>query len=110
MKLLFLIFTLIYFTLGYNLKYIGSFRTPNPAFLKVKKLSSEEPPSLLITSFNGEFFKPGYIRIVKNVGDALKQNVSQIRPLDIAGNGLIWPNEIDLVPNGVFKDQKFLWY
>ena len=112
MKLLLILIvinSLIYFSNSYTLKYVGSFKTPNPAFLKFAKIRDNAPVSLLISSFTVDPRKWGDIKVIENVGSYI-QNISRVRIKQVASKNLYWPNEVNVVPKGAFLvGRNYIW-
>jgi hypothetical protein len=102
-KLLLFTFFIVLCLCDLKLRKIGTFRTPNPAFMKIENLpTTSSKPALIITSFGPNPFSSGDIRVVENIGSQLSQ-VQRIQPKLIA-RGFQWPNEAERVPFNVFNE------
>jgi hypothetical protein len=107
MKTFFILLLLVALCSSVSLKYLGSFKTPNPAFLKLTKIRPNSPYSLLMSSFTVDPRKWGSIRIIENIG-AYINNFNQVRIKEVASKNLYWPNEVGMVPEGTFEES-YMW-
>jgi len=74
---------------------MGTFKTPDPAFVQIFPTGEGEPDALWITSFSS--LKPGRVRYIPDIASALLNGVATMKIEDVQGT-FVWPNLISYIP------------
>ena len=80
-------------------RYLGTIKTPLPAFVSVEKYPNE-PEMLLISSFGA--FSAGKVSMIPRIGDVLTNKTFSTAQAQILADNYKWPNSISTVPQDVF--------
>jgi hypothetical protein len=80
-------------------RYLGTIKTPSPAFLSVEKFGTEQE-TLLISSFGA--FSSGKVSIIPNIRDVVNNKQFGTAQAQILSDAYRWPNSISTVPANVF--------
>ena len=80
-------------------RFLGTIKTPLPAFVSVEKFPNE-PEMLLISSFGA--FSSGKVSVIPKIGDAVTSKNFGTVQAQILSDTYKWPNSIQTIPQDVF--------
>jgi hypothetical protein len=86
---------------------MGQFKISNPAFLQVTQYHDSDP-FLLVSSFSGSPIGKGKLYVIPEITEGVSNDtVDKLKEHQLeTGLSLQWPNDVKLIPQGVFEENR----